>query len=216
MTQATQQQMRAVILYDSRTSGGSTDKLIDSIGRELAKNGAYVEKARCKATGDYSFIQDFDVVIMGAPIYYLLVSSQLLGALIQSNLKKYLRRKKIALFLTCGSPEPMATLLYLPQLKMHLVRNRILTEKIFAPQQISDPEVVESFVEELNEAYKKDTRRRNASMQWTDEALELLDAIPSFFRNRIKIATEEYAEEMGYREITLEVVEEAKAETGGL
>ncbi|MEE9904544.1 MAG: protochlorophyllide oxidoreductase [Chlorobium sp.] len=208
--------MRAVILYDSRTSGGSTDKLIDSIGRELAKNGAYVEKARCKATGDYSFIQDFDVVIMGAPIYYLLVSSQLLGALIQSNLKKYLRRKKIALFLTCGSPEPMATLLYLPQLKMHLVRNRILTEKIFAPQQISDPEVVESFVEELNEAYKKDTRRRNASMQWTDEALELLDAIPSFFRNRIKIATEEYAEEMGYREITLEVVEEAKAETGGL
>jgi len=216
MTQATQQQMRAVILYDSRTSGGSTDKLIDSIGRELAKTGAYVEKARCKATGDYSFIQDFDVVIMGAPIYYLLVSSQLLGALIQSNLKKYLRRKKIALFLTCGSPEPMATLLYLPQLKMHLVRNRILTEKIFAPQQLSDPEAVESFIEELSEAYKKDTRRRNASMQWTDEALALLDAIPSFFRNRIKIATEEYAEEMGYREITIEVVEEAKAETGAL
>ncbi|MBM3423027.1 MAG: protochlorophyllide oxidoreductase [Chlorobi bacterium] len=208
--------MRAVILYDSRTSGGSTDKLIDSIGRELAKTGAYVEKARCKATGDYSFIQDFDVVIMGAPIYYLLVSSQLLGALIQSNLKKYLRRKKIALFLTCGSPEPMATLLYLPQLKMHLVRNRILTEKIFAPQQLSDPEAVESFIEELSEAYKKDTRRRNASMQWTDEALALLDAIPSFFRNRIKIATEEYAEEMGYREITIEVVEEAKAETGAL
>jgi len=216
MTQATQQQMRAVILYDSRTSGGSTDKLIDSIGRELAKTGAYVEKARCKATGDYSFIQDFDVVIMGASIYYLLVSSQLLGALIQSNLKKYLRRKKIALFLTCGSPEPMATLLYLPQLKMHLVRNRILTEKIFAPQQLSDPEAVESFIEELSEAYKKDTRRRNASMQWTDEALALLDAIPSFFRNRIKIATEEYAEEMGYREITIEVVEEAKAETGAL
>lgn len=216
MTQATQQQMRAIILYDSRTSGGSTDKLIDSIGRELAETGAYVEKARCKATGDYSFIQDFDVVIMGAPIYYLLVSSQLLGALIQSNLKKYLKRKKIALFLTCGSPEPMATLLYLPQLKMHLVRNRILTEKIFSPQQLSDPEAVESFVEELNEAYKKDTRRRNASMQWTDEAIDMLDAIPSFFRNRIKIATEEYAEEMGYREITIEVIEEAKAETGGL
>lgn len=216
MTNSTQQQMRAIILYDSRTSGGSTDRLIDSIGAELVENGAYVEKAKCKATGDYSFLQDFDVVIMGAPIYYLLVSSQLLGALIQSNMKKYLRRKKIALFLTCGSPEPMATLLYLPQLKMHLVRNRILAERIFAPQQLSDPEVVESFVDELCDAYKKHARRRNASMQWTDEALELLDSIPSFFRNRIKIATEEYAEEMGYREITLEVVEEAKSETGGL
>lgn len=216
MTTSPQQQMRAIILYDSRTSGGSTDRLIDSIGRELAESGAYVEKAKCKATGDYSFVQDFDVVIMGAPIYYLLVSSQLLGALIQSNLKKYLKRKKIALFLTCGSPEPMATLLYLPQLKMHLVRNRILAEKIFAPQEISNQEVIESFVDDLTEAYKKDTRRRNASMQWTDDALALLDAVPSFFRNRIKIATEEYAEEMGYREITLDVVEEAKAETGGL
>ncbi len=211
-----QQQMRAVILYDSRSSGGSTDRLIDAIGLELANNGAYVEKAKCKATGDYSFIQDFDVVIMGAPIYYLLVSSQLLGALIQSNLKKYLKRKKIALFLTCGSPEPMATLLYLPQLKMHLVRNKILAERIFSPQQLSDPEIIESFVEELCNANKKDTRRRNASLAWTDEAIELLDTIPSFFRNRIKIATEEYAEEMGYREITLAVVEEAKSETGGL
>ena len=216
MTTSPQQQMRAIILYDSRSSGGSTDRLIDAIGMELAETGAYVEKAKCKATGDYSFIQDFDVVIMGAPIYYLLVSSQLLGALIQSNLKKYLKRKKIALFLTCGSPEPMATLLYLPQLKMHLVRNRILAERIFAPQQVSDPEVIESFVEEITEAYKKDARCRNTSLQWTDDALDLLDAVPSFFRNRIKIATEEYAKEMGYREITLEVVEEAKAEAGGL
>ena len=69
MTNSTQQQMRAIILYDSRTSGGSTDRLIDSIGSELAENGAYVEKAKCKATGDYSFLQDFDVVIMGANFY---------------------------------------------------------------------------------------------------------------------------------------------------
>lgn len=216
MTNSMQWQMRAIILYDSRTSGGSTDRLTDSIGEELAETGAYVEKARCKATGDYSFLQDFDVVIMGAPIYYLLVSSQLLGALIQSNLKQYLKRKKIALFLTCGSPEPMATLLYLPQLKMHLVRNRILAERIFSPQQLSDPETIESFVEDLANAYKKELRKRSASMQWTSEALMMLEAIPSFFRNRIKLATEEYAEKMGYTEITVEVVEEAKAETGGL
>ena len=149
--------MRAIILFDSKTAGGSTDKLIDSIGQELAKTGAYVEKARCKTTGDYSFVKDFDVVIMGAPIYYLLVSSQLLGALIQSNLKTYLAGKKVALFLTCGSPELMANLLYLPQLKMNLVGNIILAEKIFAPDQLSDLNVIEKFVHELNNVYKKVT-----------------------------------------------------------
>ncbi len=157
MTQSAANPMRAIILFDSKTAGGSTDKLIDSIGQELAKTGAYVEKARCKTTGDYSFVKDFDVVIMGAPIYYLLVSSQLLGALIQSNLKTYLAGKKVALFLTCGSPELMANLLYLPQLKMNLVGNIILAEKIFAPDQLSDLNVIEKFVHELNNVYKKVT-----------------------------------------------------------
>ena len=147
--------MRAIILFDSKTTGGSTDKLIDSIGLELAKTGAYVEKARCKTTGDYSFVKDFDVVILGAPIYYLLVSSQLLGALVQSNLKQYLVGRKVALFLTCGSPELMANMLYLPQLKMNLVDNTILAERIFAPDQTSDPTVIAKYVHELNAAYKK-------------------------------------------------------------
>lgn len=208
--------MRAIILYDSKTAGGSTDRLIDSIGMELAKSGAYVEKARCKAQADYSFVQEFDVVIMGAPIYYLLVSSQLLGALVQSNLKKNLKRKKIALFLTCGSPEPMATLLYMPQLKIHLVPNKILTEKIFSPQQLSDPAVIEEFVDELTSAYRKATRKRNSIVSWTEEAEELLDEVPSFFRQRIKTAAEEYAEDMGYTSITPEVIDEAKAELGGM
>ncbi len=145
--------MRAIILFDSKTAGGSTEQLIDSIGLELAKTGAYVEKAKCKTTGDYNFVKDFDVVIMGAPIYYLLVSSQLLGALIQSNLKSYLADKKVALFLTCGSPELMANLLYLPQLKMNLIGNKVLVEKIFSPQQLSDASTIESFIHELNEAY---------------------------------------------------------------
>jgi len=154
MTNPDAKPMRAIILFDSKTAGGSTDKLIDAIGQELAKTGAYVEKGKCKTTGDYSFVKDFDVVIMGAPIYYLLVSSQLLGALIQSNLKTYLAGKKVALFLTCGSPELMANLLYLPQLKMNLTGNTILAEKIFAPQQLSDPTVIESFVKDVNEAYQ--------------------------------------------------------------
>ncbi|KZK74141.1 MAG: protochlorophyllide oxidoreductase [Pelodictyon luteolum] len=208
--------MKAIILYDSKTAGGSTDRLIDSIGLELAKTGAYVEKAKCKAQADYSFIQEFDVVIMGAPIYYLLVSSQLLGALVQSNLKKNLKRKKIALFLTCGSPEPMATLLYMPQLKIHLVPNKILTEKIFSPQQLSDPAVIEEFVDELTEAYSKATRKRHSSMHWSEEAREELNGLPSFLRGRIKTGVEEYAEDMGYSTITPAVLNEAKADLGGM
>ncbi len=148
--------MKAIILYDSKTSGGSTDRLIDAIGRTLAETGAYVEKAKCKSTGDYSFVKDFDVVIMGAPIYYLVVSSELLGALMQSNLKSSLQGKKIALFLSCGSPELMANLLYLPQLKLNLIGSTIIAEKIFAPDQISDPAVIAKYVDELNNAYNKD------------------------------------------------------------
>ncbi len=146
--------MKAIILYDSKSSGGSTDRLIDAIGQKLAETGAYVEKAKCKSTGDYSFVKDFDVVIMGAPIYYLVVSSELLGALMQSNPKSSLQGKKIALFLSCGSPELMANLLYLPQLKLNLIGSTILAEKIFAPDQISDPAVIAKYVDELNNAYQ--------------------------------------------------------------
>ena len=105
--------MKAVILYDSKTSGGSTEAIIDTIGLKLAESGAYVEKVKCKALADYSFIKEFDLVILGAPVYYFLVASQLLGALNYGNLKINLKRKKIAMFLTCGSSEAMAAVLYL-------------------------------------------------------------------------------------------------------
>ena len=158
MTHSAATPMKAIILFASKTSGGSTDRLIDSIGQKLAETGAYVEKAKCKSTGDYSFVKDFDVVIMGAPIYYLVVSSELLGALMQSNLKSCLQGKKIALFLTCGSPELMANLLYLPQLKLNLIGSTILAEKIFAPAQSSDPAVIAKYIDELNEAWKKESK----------------------------------------------------------
>ena len=154
MTHTAATPMKAIILFDSKTSGGSTEQLIDSIGRKLAETGAYVEKAKCKSTGDYSFVKEFDVVIMGAPIYYLLVASELLGALLQSNLKSCLQGKKIALFLTCGSPELMANLLYLPQLKLNLIGSTIIAEKIFAPDQLSDQNVIANYVDGLNNAYR--------------------------------------------------------------
>jgi hypothetical protein len=210
--------MRVIILYDSRSVGGSTDRLIDAIGRELVETGAYVEKAKCRAVADYSFVRDFDLVILGAPVYYLIVSSQLLGALVQSNLKKHLRGKKIALFLACGSPEPMALTLYLPQIKVHLIRNRILSEKIFAPHQMEDPDAIADFVEEIGEEYEKaisHRRSRASGLQWSDEAQEMLDSMPPFFSNKIRAALETYAEQNGITMITPEVLDEARSSPMG-
>ena len=155
MTSNNNQPVKAIILYDSQSVGGSTDRLIDSIGRKLAETGTYVEKAKCKAAADYTFVKEFDLVVLGAPIYYLLVASQLSGALSRSNLKQALKGKKIALFVTCGSPEPMAQFLYLPQIKMHLENPVILTEKVFSPDQVSDPSAVADFVGDITEAYRK-------------------------------------------------------------
>lgn len=147
--------MKALLLYDSMSVGGSTDRFIDAVGNGIAETGAYVEKARCKENGDYSFVDEFDVVILGAPIYYLLVSSQLLGALSKSNLKHYLKGKKVALFVACGSPEPMAQLLYLPQLKMNLENPVILAEQVFAPDQLNNPEAAAGFAARVVEAFKR-------------------------------------------------------------
>jgi flavodoxin len=201
--------MKAVILYDSKTSGGSTEALIDSIGQILADSGFYVEKAKCLATADYSFVQDFDLVVLGAPVYYFVVASQLLGALIHGNLKKNLKRKKVALFLACGSSEPIAALFYLPQLKMHLMRNKILAEKIFVSDALSDGSV-DSFVEEVLTQYNKAPKSRLLSAQWTEDALELLQSIPPFMQGKFRTMIEKYAEDMGYMEITLAVLEEAR------
>jgi multimeric flavodoxin WrbA len=216
MTPDTTRQMKAIILYDSRSTGGSTDRLIDSIGQQLAETGAYVEKARCKATADYSFVSEFDVVILGAPVYYLVVSSQLLGALLQSNLKRYLRNKNIALFVTCGSPEPMAQALYIPQLKIHLMRNRILAERVIAPHQISDEEVIADFVGEIDDEYRKSFKPRAGEYQWSEEALDIVSSLPPFFADKIKAALYAYAEENGVTYITPEVLDAARSSPRGM
>jgi flavodoxin len=206
--------MKALILYDSKTTGGSTEAIIDSIGLSLAESGFYVEKAKCIAAADYSFVKDFDLVVLGAPVYYLVVASQLLGALIHGNLKRNLKRKKVALFLACGSSEPVAALFYLPQLKMHLMRNKILAEKIFASAALSDG-TVDSFVEEVLIQYNKVPKSRGLSAKWTEEAQEWFQSMPSFMQGKFRTMAEEYAEDMGYKEITLAVLEEARDNLGG-
>ncbi len=206
--------MKAVILYDSKTSGGATEALIDSIGLSLAESGFYVEKAKCKATADYSFIKEFDLVILGAPVYYFIVASQLLGALIHGNLKKCLKRKKIALFLTCGSSQSVAALLYLPQLKVHLMRNKILAEKILAVDALADGSV-DAFVEDILFQYNKAPKSKELSAKWTVEAQDWFQSMPAFMQGKFRTMAEEYAEEMGYKEITLQVLAEARDNLGG-
>ncbi len=206
--------MKAIILYDSRSAAGSTEDVVDSIGLSLVESGFYVEKAKCTAIADYRFVKGFDLVVLGAPVYNFVVASQLLGAFIHGNLKKSLKSKKVALFLICGSSEPMAALLYLPQLKMHLMRNKILAEKIFAPDALSDG-TVDSFVEEVLIQYHKEPKSRALSEKWTDEAQEWFQSMPSFMQGTFKTMAEEYAEEMGYKEITLEVLAEARDNLGG-
>lgn len=66
MTSTIDTPKKVIILYDSMAVGGSADRLIDAIGRNLAQAGAYVEKARCKPNADYSFVEEFDLVILGA------------------------------------------------------------------------------------------------------------------------------------------------------
>ena len=206
--------MKAVILYDSKTSGGATEALIDSIGLSLAESGFYVEKAKCKAMADYSFIKDFDLVVLGAPVYYFIVASQLLGALIQGNLKKCLKRKKIALFLTSGSSRPVAALLYLPQLKVHLMHNKILAERILAVNALADGSV-DAFVEDILFQYNKPPKSKVLSAKWTVEAQDWFQSMPSFMQGKFRTMAEEYAEEMGYKEITLQVLAEARDNLGG-
>ena len=206
--------MKALILYDSRTSGGSTDTIINSVGLLLAESGWYVEKAKCRATADYSFVGEFDLVILGAPVYYFVVSSQLLGALIQGNLKKCLKRKKIALFLTCGSSVALAELLYMPQLKMHVISNKILAEKIFDTGALADGSVDE-FVDDLLFEYNKPPKSKVLSAKWTVEAQEWFQSMPAFMQGKFRTMAEEYAEKMGYKEITLEVLSEARDNLGG-
>ena len=215
MDSSQKKEIKAVILYDSRTQNGSTEAIIDAVGLKLAESGVDVEKAKCKAMADYSFIRDYDIVVLGAPVYYFIVSSQLMGALNYGNLKKNLKRKKIALFLTCGSPESMAMVLYLPQLKIHLLSNKILAEKIFPPDVLSQSEFIDSFVFDVLHEYKKTTKSRVLSAKWTEEAQEWLQTIPSFLQGKFRTMAEEYADNKGYHEITLEMLEMARDEMGG-
>ena len=69
----------------------------------------------------------------------------------------------------------------------------------------------EEFSESTQEVREKPAIKAHDPVIWTQEAKTQTERIPSFIRNMIRIKIEKYAQEKGYKEITTEIVDEAKA-----
>ncbi|MBM2835164.1 MAG: uspA 1 [Candidatus Brocadiaceae bacterium] len=69
----------------------------------------------------------------------------------------------------------------------------------------------EEFTEGAQEALEKPTIKVHDPVVWTQEAKTQTERIPSFIRNMIRTKIEKYAQEKGYKEITTEIVDEAKS-----
>ncbi|MDX2127945.1 MAG: protochlorophyllide oxidoreductase [Chloroherpetonaceae bacterium] len=141
--------MKAIILYDALSTGGSTDRIIDAIGERLVHYGFYVEKAKTPPFADYSFLEEFDLVLIGSPIYNLALSPGLSQTLDKSNLLQSMKGKDIATFLICGGPELTAAFLYMPQLTLRLFGLNIVAQKIFGLAEKNNPESPLKFADEI-------------------------------------------------------------------
>ncbi|MBC8043838.1 MAG: NAD(P)H-dependent oxidoreductase [Rhizobacter sp.] len=143
--------MKAIILYDALSEGGTTDRIITSIGETLAAKGVYIEKAKTPPLADYSFLSEFDVIILGSPIYNFTPSPNLTEAFGRSNLLKSMLGKKVALFIICGGPELTAELLYKPQFTARLLRHNVIADKIFGMTEKNNPQSPVRFADEIFE-----------------------------------------------------------------
>ena len=69
----------------------------------------------------------------------------------------------------------------------------------------------EECAESTQEVREKPAIKAHDPVIWTQEAKTQTERIPSFIRNMIRIKIEKYAQEKGYKEITTEIVDEAKS-----
>lgn len=69
----------------------------------------------------------------------------------------------------------------------------------------------EEFSESTQEVREKPIIKVHDPVIWTQEAKTQTERIPSFIRDMIRIKIEKYAQEKGYKEITTEIVDEAKS-----
>lgn len=66
------------------------------------------------------------------------------------------------------------------------------------------------FTSVISDAFEEKPEPETDGLQWTAEALERLDRIPSFVRPMAKMGIESYAKENGHTEITGEVMDAAR------
>jgi hypothetical protein len=144
--------MKAIILFDCYQRGGKTEQMIDAMGQEFVKSGMYVEKGLIVPNADYSFLEEFDVVVIGSPIYNLMLSKNVGTTLAQGNIVRNLTGKKIGLFVVCGGPEISAELLYLPQLRIPLLKHEVVAEKAFGMESKDNPEGPVDFAKAILES----------------------------------------------------------------
>lgn len=72
-----------------------------------------------------------------------------------------------------------------------------------------------NFVQEEQKMYENPTAKTHNPVIWTKEAQTQTERIPSFLRDMVRKKIEEYAQKKGCREITTNLVNEAKAELMG-
>ena len=66
------------------------------------------------------------------------------------------------------------------------------------------------FTSVISDVFEENTETEPDALQWTPEALERLDRIPSFVRRMAKMGIESFAKDNGHIEITGEVMDAAR------
>ncbi|MYF54594.1 hypothetical protein F4083_02235 [Candidatus Poribacteria bacterium] len=66
------------------------------------------------------------------------------------------------------------------------------------------------FTSVISDAFEENTTTKPDGLQWTSEALERLERIPSFVRPMAKMGIESFAKDNGHTEITGEVMDAAR------
>ena len=112
------------------------------------------------------------------------------------------------------TPEAEARLRQVPEGVMReLTRQRV--EKLARLR--GQPTVTMELVQEKYQQWLEGSAQATSEMAWTQEARGRMERVPTFVRGMVVSAVEAYARDRGTREITSELVDEAKrfwAETG--
>ena len=88
--------MRALIIYDSRREAGATRTVAECVANTLRKGG--IEATLCRARDPCPNPRNFDLVVVGTPIYYERPMRSVLEFIDRND---GLRGLKVVVFITC-------------------------------------------------------------------------------------------------------------------